>query len=332
MIAKASQRWYPLKVSGAQDMSARAVIKGLLTFVAPPRLYCHSTGGSNSARYCYSVFLRHLIRVHTAVGRAPLGAIAELGPGDTLGIGLAALIAGAERYFAFDARPFSTQAYNVRIFDELVELFRARQPVPTRAEIVEIKPAIQDESFPARILPNEHLERALRPERISALRSALERPGGGNHAPISYVAPWFDAALVREGTIDWIFSQAVMEHVEDLKFVYESCNKWLKPGGVTSHQIDFRSHGTASSWDGHRAYSDRMWRLVRGARPYLINRQPLSEHRKLLGENGLNLVGQDIVTANPTIGRARLADRFTSWSDEDLRSAGAFLVYQKKAA
>jgi len=266
------------------------------------------------------------------VGRAPLGVLAELGPGDSLGIGLAALIAGAERYFAFDVRPFSNPAYNLRIFDELVELFRARQPVPSQSEIVEIKPAIQDESFPSRILTNEHLEQALRSQRIRALRDALEEPGAGDHRPISYVAPWFDAALVRERTIDWIFSQAVMEHVDDLQFVYESCNKWLKPGGVMSHQIDFRSHGTASSWVGHRTYSDTVWRLVRGARPYLINRQPLSEHRKLLGEIGLNLVEQDIVTANPTIGRARLADRFSSWSDEDLSSAGAFIVYQKETA
>jgi hypothetical protein len=59
-----------------------------------------------------------------------------------------------------------------------------------------------------------------------------------------------------------VFSQAVFEHVVDLRGTYEALRRWLKPGGVMSHQIDFKAHGTAKRWDGHWAYSDFIWKLL----------------------------------------------------------------------
>ena len=116
-------------------MSAKAVAKGLLTFVLPRSLHMRSTGGTDSARYCYSVFLRHLVSIHAAGVPMRLRVVAELGPGDFLGVGLAALIAGAERYVACDIRPFASRARDVRIFDELVAMFAARMPIASELEI-----------------------------------------------------------------------------------------------------------------------------------------------------------------------------------------------------
>lgn len=312
-------------------MSIKAITKGMLTYFVPSSFYSSSTGGTTSARYCYSVFLRHFVRLNQ---KRPvrLGNIAELGPGDSLGIGLSALIAGADRYFAFDVRPFSREEQNLRVFDELVELFIKRTPIPTESEFPEIKPEISNESFPAHLLTDEHLKRTLNPERLTTLRNALKGNQPKSTSPISYVAPWFDTSLIKEGTIDWIFSQAVMEHVDDLDLVYSACNKWLRPGGVMSHQVDFRSHGTASSWDGHRAYSDTVWRLIRGARPYLINRQSLDAHRRIVNNIGFQFVDEAIIQTTPTLQRRELASRFKSLSNDDLRASGAFLASQKQTA
>ena len=57
----------------------------------------HATsGGANTSRYCYSVWLRHLItapyRYGFKITRARIG---ELGPGDSIGIRLAALLTAA---------------------------------------------------------------------------------------------------------------------------------------------------------------------------------------------------------------------------------------------
>jgi SAM-dependent methyltransferase len=311
-------------------MSTTQIIKGLLTFVLPRSMYSRHTGGTDSARYCYSVFLRHLVEIHATTGSVPLGRIAELGPGDSLGVGLAALIAGAEQYYAFDVAPFSSRARNLQVFDELVSLFRQRADLPGRAEIPEIKPAISDEKFPSHILTDERMAAALDPARIAALRLDLSGDGGGNS--VSYVAPWFDPATVEDETLDWIFSQAVMEHVDDLKTTYDICYRWLKPGGLMSHQIDFRSHGTAPSWDGHRAYGDAGWWMVRGARPYLINRQPLSAHRTIPQARGFDLIEQVLIPAEPVIAPAKLAPHFRTWSEEDISTAGAFVVHRKPAA
>jgi SAM-dependent methyltransferase len=313
-------------------MSTTQIIKGLLTFGLPRSMYSRHTGGTDSARYCYSVFLRHLVRIHAATGSAPLGMVAELGPGDSLGVGLAALIAGAERYHAFDVAPFSSRARNLQVFDELVGLFRERADLPGRAEIAEIKPAISDERFPFQILDDDRMARALDPARIAALRRDLSGDAGAGGNSVSYVAPWFDPVTVQDETLDWIFSQAVMEHVDDLRTTYEICYRWLKPGGIMSHQIDFRSHGTASSWDGHRAYGDVAWWMVRGARPYLINREPLSAHRTIPQAQGFEVIEQLLIPRDPTVEPAKLAPRFRTWSAEDISTSSAFVLYRKPAA
>jgi SAM-dependent methyltransferase len=293
-------------------------------------MYSRHTGGTDSARYCYAVFLRHLVRVHSTTGLVPLGKIAELGPGDSLGVGLAALIAGAERYYAFDVAPFSNKVRNLKVFDELVQLFRERANVPGHLEIPEIKPPISNEGFPSHILDDDRMARALDPARIEALRLNLSGTAPDGENVVSYVAPWFDTATVQEETLDWIFSQAVMEHVDDLETTYDICYRWLKPGGVMSHQIDFRSHGTARSWDGHRAYGDLAWWMVRGARPYLINRQPLSAHRTIPRAQGFDLVEQVLAMEEPILEKQDLAKRFLNWSTEDLSTAGAFVVHRKR--
>ena len=308
---------------------ARPIIHGLLTFLRPPSRYNCRPIETASARYCYSVFMRHLVKVQAATGRIPLGRIAELGPGGSLGTGLAAMIAGAGHYFALDAQAHSDDEANLRVFDELVELFRARADIPGPGEFPEVRPAIADYGFPRGILDDERMASALEPGRLEKLRRHAGGASSADNAFVTYVAPWRGTSLIRHETIDWIFSQAVLEHVADLPAVYRACNAWLAPNGVMSHQVDFRSHGTARTWDGHRGYGDLTWRAIRGARPYLINRESLSTHRTLARNLGFDLLAADVVTMPPELTRAQLARRFRDWAEEDLNTAGAFVVYRK---
>ncbi len=52
------------------------------------------TGGTISARYCYSVWLRHLCVARDYGLPTQPSVIAELGPGDSIGSGLAGLLTG----------------------------------------------------------------------------------------------------------------------------------------------------------------------------------------------------------------------------------------------
>lgn len=303
----------------------RLMYMGVRTFLEPPP---KGTGGTVSARYCYSTYLRHLVMAAASGLPADPATVAEIGPGDSLGIGLTALLCGAERYYAFDVVEHASTERNLAVFDELVELLRKRAPIPREAELAEIKPELDNYAFPSTILGDERLAHGLDPARVARLRAALGDPGDG---PIRYQAPWFGDGAVHAGTADLILSQAVMEHVDALEEAYAACWLWLRPGGFMSHQIDFRSHETAQEWNGHWAYNDLVWWAIRGARPWLLNRVPHSEHIRLMQKQGFRIVCDRWVAGEGGIARARLATRFRRMSDDDLRTAGAFVQALKPA-
>lgn len=307
-------------------LKAKALLSGLATWL-PGYDHVRVTGGTDSARYCYSVWLRHLV-LAAASGRLQAGVpriVAELGPGDSVGIGIAAILSGAERYYALDLLPYSDLRRSRALLDELVGLFRARESIPGEDEFPSLKPALADHAFPHALLRDDALRAALDPTRLAAIGAAIDR---ASDAPtmIVYQAPWNDPAVIRPGSVDFIFSQAVLEHVDDLEAVYAAMRTWLAPGGLMSHQIDFRSHRKADTWDGHWTYSDLAWRVVVGRRAFLLNREPYSCHVGLLRRNGFEVLVERPVRAESSLPRARLASRFRVLSDLDRTTSGAYLL------
>lgn len=292
----------------------------------------HSTGGTVSARYCYSVWLRHLVLMGKNGVNVEPRVIAELGPGDSLGVGLAALLSGANAYYAFDIVEYASSQRNLEILDELLELFRQRIAIPNDAEFPAVRPKLDSYDFPAHILTERRLKQTLTPERIEAIRNSLVTLEGreDDGLQIRYVVPWHDPQVIEPGTVDCIFSQAVLEHIDDLEGAYRAFYQWLKPKGVLSHQIDFASHRTSQYWNGHWGYSDIVWKLIKGARPYLVNRQPYSVHEKLLAEVGFDVVDSLIVRDDRGLSRERLAQAFRQMTASDLVTRGAYVLATKK--
>jgi hypothetical protein len=304
------------------------LLKGLATFVPGVRgLANRGSGGTTSARYCYAVWMRHLVQLADAGLPTTPRRIAELGPGDSLGIGLAAMLSGADEYYAFDARPHASPARNQRILHELVTLFRTREPIPGELEFPLVQPRLACYAFPANILSAERLSAALAPERVAAIAAAL---GGGGDAPIriGYVAPWDAATLLRPGTIDLALSQAVLEHVEDVGATYRALAAWLAEDGVVSHAIDFQSHGLTREWYGHWTVGDIGWRVLKGTRPYLINRVPCSEHLAGMRQAGFRIV-RIVRERAPAAPRHQLAERFAALPDQDLDTSSAYVQARK---
>lgn len=124
-----------------------------------------------------------------------------------------------------------------------------------------------------------------------------------------------------------VLSQAVLEHVDDLAHAYQKMYDWLKPGGVMSHVIDFRCHHTARSWNGHWTYSDLTWTLIRGRRPYFINRAPCSTHASLLRQTGFDVVFECPRPQSSTIDEKHLASSFRegTLTPADLLTSGLFV-------
>ena len=293
----------------------------------------HSIGthGTNEARYCYSVWLRHLsLAAANGLDTDPKS-VAELGPGDSIGIGIASALTGVERYYAFDVVAHANTARNLEIFDGLVELFRARAAIPDGVEYPRMGPSLEDYSFPSQLLSPERMRAALEPRRLARIRESIQHTDAAE-SMMQYRAPWSTQSAVERNALDMVFSQAVLEHVDGLPDVYRAMYAWLKPGGYMSHQIDFKCHNSAKEWNGHWTYSDFMWKLVRGKDVWLINRLPYSAHVKYMKSSGFRIVAEQLVTQQSRIRREQLAPKFRLIPERDLSTTDAFVQAVKPLA
>jgi len=301
------------------------LLYGIATFIpGVAAIFGRGGGDTQSARYCYSVWLRHLVTAFGSGMKTHPRVVAELGPGDSLGVGLAALVSGAESYHAFDVVRHANVKRNLAVLDELVALFRARADIPGEAEFPEVQPLLPSYAFPHHVLGEEQLAAALADERLARVRASVAHqntPG----SMIDYRTRWFDDQAIERDSIDLLFSQAVLEHVDELTGSYRAMRLWIKPDGVISHQIDFRCHNTARIWNGHWKYSDFVWTLIRGRRSYLLNREPYSTHLRLLAENGFAFVGGQTTKSESHLARADLAPRFRHLTDQDLVTSSALI-------
>lgn len=308
------------------QLSPIVLAKGAATYIPGVlRFACGRSYGSDSPRYCYSVWLRHLETLADCGIDTNFDTVAELGPGDSLGIGLAAILTGASRYYAFDAVPHARTSSNLEALDALVGLFARSEPLPGTNEFPEVSPAVTSLEFPHALL-DERVKRGTSPERVAAVRSAIAGEDGA--IAIRYAAPWHDSALVQSESVDLAFSQAVLEHVDDVDGTYRALYRWLKPGGIMSHAIDFKCHGLTRDWFGHWTVPAWQWKLVRGRRPYLINRLPASAHVERMRSAGFEILRQAPLYGEPAP-RASLAAEFRGLTDDDLRTSALFVVARK---
>jgi SAM-dependent methyltransferase len=285
-----------------------------------------STAGSDSARYCYAVWLRHLVTLDLYGFKIDGARIGELGPGDSIGSGLAALLSGASQYIGLDLVPFAAKANLEAIFDALARMYADRESIPDSGEFPRLRPTLHAYAF-----PNHLINRTNFIERIEKIRHELR--SGVNSGPfVRYCAPWMSTDQVATGSLDLVFSQAVLEHVDALEETYHAMFAWLRPGGYASHIIDFSAHHLSSFWNGHWAYTDWQWRLVRGCREFLLNRESLGTHLICATKAGFEVLFLKRDYGNHGLSVEALAPRFQGLDAEDLRTRGAVLILRRPLA
>jgi hypothetical protein len=308
-------------------MKLKPIIYGLLSFIPGVenlRRSFQKTGGTCSSRYCYSVWLRHLVMADKAGLNTCPAVVAELGPGDSLGIGLMALLTGSEKLYAFDVINFTSTNNNLKVFDELIILLKGKEKIPDDVEFPRIKPYLDDYTFPKHILNDERLEESLSDLNIEKIRNAISQINTPKNI-IQYKVPWFEDGVLQKESVDMIFSQAVLEHVDDLDGTYSSMKKWLKPDGFISHQIDFKCHATATEWNGHWAYSDFMWFIIRGRRAFHLNRETCSIHLKKITDVGFKVLVEIPVVAPSNLTKNDLPKHYKDVPESDMTISGLFI-------
>ena len=303
----------------------------ILHLPAVKSLLTKRTGGSVHSRYCYSVWLRHLINWYSIRKNIP-EKVAELGPGDSLGASLAALLSGCQSAVALEVDKYGNVEKNLTIFEELVELFKNKTPIPDQNEYPRVIPFLEQYDFPAHIISDEILAKTLSEERLNTIRREIKDVYNPNNTLIKYHIPWNDDKIVDAETIDFVYSQAVMEHVEDVKGTYEAVYKWLKPGGLTSHSIDFKSHNITKSWNGYRTFSELEWKIVKGGRLFLINRVPYSTHIELQKKLNLKILKSIPYKKENEIPHEQFSEKFKQLSEEDMTTSEAYILSIKEGS
>jgi hypothetical protein len=201
---------------------------------------------------------------------------------------------------------------------DILPYCRSFNPVRFFDEIVTIAAADQDESRRPAI--SEAEIRRIRADHAGGLtRSKLVR----------YVVPWTATSVSKEST-DLVHSMETLQYVDRLEETYRAMFSWLRPGGYGFHFVDCSAHYMSPFWNGHWAYSDLEWRLVRGRRgEVILNRLPLGAHVKFAKQAGFEVLLRNPVSATPGLPRESLAGRFQSMDDSDSSTCRGDLVLRK---
>jgi SAM-dependent methyltransferase len=125
---------------------------------------------------------------------------------------------------------------------------------------------------------------------------------------------------IPDGTVDFIWSQAVLEHVrrDDVVPVMKELRRILRKDGACSHEIDLRDHLGNSL--NHLRFTGKVWEsdLVSKSGFY-TNRIRFSEMIELMENSGFNVEIVDVKRWNAMpVKRSCLSKEFRKFSDSEL--------------
>jgi len=135
--------------------------------------------------------------------------------------------------------------------------------------------------------------------------------------------------ILRKETIDFIFSNAVLEHVYNLKLTIEKINLLLKKGGITYHQVDLKDHVHIRDkcYLDFLKYPEKYWRFIGDT-----NRIRYSQYLKIFKKFNFDLLeinSRKLKSKGISIIKKDFNKEFQKLSDEDL-SIISFNILAKK--
>jgi SAM-dependent methyltransferase len=246
------------------------------------RLGVFSHGDMDDPAYAHRVFLTHFDR--SPFARKGGGFVGlELGPGDSAMSAVVAAAYGARRHHLIDAGRFATA-----------------DPAPYR-------------------VMSDHL-RSLGLV-VPDLSGASDLDEILNRCHANYGTQGLDSLRsLADGGVDFIWSQAVLEHVRrgDFLDTMRELHRVLRPDGVCSHRVDLKDHlgGALSNLRVDSSLWEREWLASSG---FYTNRLRFSEMIDLFSaaDFAVEVVGVNRWEASP-IRRSALATEFRGLDDDDL--------------
>ena len=169
------------------------------------------------------------------------------------------------------------------------------------------------------------------------IRAAAE---GGYEATnlIRLAEPAENLASIGDSTIDFTYSNAVLEHISDVGTVTRELARVMKPGAKGAHQIDLRDHRTPDRPLEHLVLAETDFQIMALDRHNEFgNRLRASEFDAHWRAQGLAVVKRQLDDADgnyladvlPRLRKARSAYR--NWPPEDARTIFAIFLIEKPA-
>ena len=149
---------------------------------------------------------------------------------------------------------------------------------------------------------------------------------------VQYLSPvTIENAEFDTASFDVIFSQDTLEHVSDPERSVANVARMLKPGGITSHQIDLRDHRNFERPLDFLELGTPRWRLLAAGMVMPPNRWRLSDWEDAFARHGLivTAVVPNATTVVTSEERGRFARRFRQKSLDDLGVLRVHLVARK---
>ena len=302
---------------------AKTIIRRVLKIKNP-----YKSGGSTiRSRYCYSVWMRHLKYWSKHRNGIPQ-IVAELGPGKSLGIGFCALLSGSEQLHTLDVIQYWDAERNLKMFNDLVALFKNKTEIPANDEFPRVTPVLDSYDFPSEILTDKVLKDALNEKRLDAIRAEILNSSHSNNSYIRCHVPWYNSEVINTSSVDFIYSQSVLQYIDDIEGTFTAMKNWLKPNGLMSHSIDFSSIGLTRNWNSHWTFNDLEWKLMKTGRDFIITRRPFSVYMNHHEKYDFKILERKFVTKETTLQSYQLASAFRHLSKADIETSDAYFLSQ----
>jgi SAM-dependent methyltransferase len=239
-------------------------------------------GRMDSADYPVKIFRLHVERAYPQ-GLPPQSVILELGPGDSIASAIIGCAYGVKRAYLVDVGNFANK--DVSFYRLLAADMKKRG-----LNAPDLSSAASFEDI-LRICNAEYLTNG-----ITGLRQ------------------------IPSGSIDFIWSHSVLEHVRKNEFeaVLQELKRVLKPGSLSSHNIDFQDHLDGAL--NNLRFSERVWESSFFAKSgFYTNRIPAVRMHGMFKTAGFEII-QEAFGRWPSLPTPRSAIHadFQQYGDEEL--------------
>ena len=203
----------------------------------------NETGGTSDSNYIYSLFLRTFDNYYTINKNIPKHVL-EVGCGDSNIVSLLWVLVGSKSVVAIDA-------FNHLKKDKLYSLFKKSSDLLISRNFCQlnINPRLNLDIYENlwKVLPSKDILINRQKLILGEIKNYLN----GNDSNLFSYDSSYTINKVFSFKFDFIFSQAVFEHIENPKEVLVFLHNNLTEKGIIYTNVDFKSHGVSTLYNGH---------------------------------------------------------------------------------